>query len=91
MGYKKYAKTQGYMMLKLFNANQKNFSKKLKLFLSTRQLIQQNKSISVKKIISEVKKKGDSALIMYEKKFSNIKFKSQKLKSIKFQKKLTKI
>ncbi len=85
MGNKKYAKTQGYMMLKLFNANQKNFSKKLKLFLSSRQLIQQNKSISVKKIISEVKKKGDPALIMYEKRFSNIKFKSQKLKFSKYE------
>ena len=67
-------------MLKFFNANQKNFSKKLEVFLSSRKFSQQNKSISVKKIISEVKKNGDAALIKYEKKFSNIKIKSKKIK-----------
>ena len=67
-------------MLKFFNANQKNFSKKLEAFLSSRKFSQQNKSISVKKIISEVKKNGDAALIKYEKKFSNIKIKSKKIK-----------
>ena len=70
-------------MLKFFNANQKNFSKKLEVFLSSRKFSQQNKSISVKKIISEVKKNGDAALIKYERKFSNIKIKSKKIKFLK--------
>ena len=74
-------------MLKFFNANQKNFSKKLEVFLSSRKFSQQNKSISVKKIISEVKKNGDAALIKYERKFSNIKIKSKKIKFYLLKKK----
>jgi len=67
-------------MLKLFNANKKNFSKKLELILNLRKLKQQNQSSVIKKILSEVKKKGDKAVIKFEKKFSNIKSKNKQIK-----------
>ena len=67
-------------MLRIFDTNQRNFLKKLEIFLNFRKLQQQNKSINVKKIISDVKKNGDKAVIKYEKKFSNIKSKSLKIK-----------
>ena len=38
MGYKKYAKTQGSLMLKFFNTNKINFLQKLELILSKRKL-----------------------------------------------------
>ena len=71
-------------MLNFFNANQKNYLKKLELILSKRKSKQLNYSSNVKKILLNVKKDGDEALIKYEKKFSKIKFAS---KNIKFSKK----
>ena len=68
------------MMLKLLNANQKNFSKKLEQILNLRKFKQFDQSSSVKKILYEVKKKGDKAVIKYERKFSNIKSKQKKIK-----------
>ena len=70
-------------MLKFFNANKKNFSRKLELILDFRKQKQKNKSFIVKKILLDVKNQGDKALIKYEKKFSNIK---SKQKNIKFSK-----
>ena len=70
-------------MLKFFNANQKNFLKKLDIVLSVRKLQQKNQSSSVKKILYDVRKEGDKAVIKYEKKFSNIKLSP---KNIKFSK-----
>ncbi len=67
-------------MLKFFNANQKNFSKKLELILDVRKQKQKNKSFIVKKILIDVKNQGDKAVIKYEKKFSNIKSKQKKIK-----------
>ena len=67
-------------MLKLLNANQKNFSKKLEQILNLRKFKQLDQSSSVKKILYEVKKKGDKAVIKYERKFSNIKSKQKKIK-----------
>ena len=67
-------------MLKFFNANQLNSIKKLEIILDSRKLKQQNQSISVKKILLNVKKNGDKAVINYEKKFSKIKSKSKKIK-----------
>ena len=67
-------------MLKFFNANQLNSIKKLEIILDSRKLKQQNQSISVKKILLNVKKNGDKAVINYEKKFSKIKSKSKKNK-----------
>ncbi len=80
MGYKKYAKTHGNLMLKFFNTNQKNFPKKLELILSSRKQNQQNRSFVVRKILLDVKTQGDRAVIKYEKKFSNIKKQSKKIK-----------
>ena len=60
-------------MLKFLNTNQKNFSKKLELILNLRKSKQKYKSATVKKILLDVKKKGDKAVIKYEKKFSKIK------------------
>ena len=67
-------------MLKFFNANQKNFSRKLELILNFRKQKQNNKSFIVKKILFDVRNQGDKALIKYEKKFSNIKSKQKKIK-----------
>ena len=67
-------------MLKFFNADQKNFSRKLELILNIRKQKQKNKSFFVKKILLGVKNQGDKALIKYEKKFSNIKSKQKKIK-----------
>ena len=66
-------------MLKFFNFNQKNSLKKLESILNVRKSRQQNQSAIVKKILYNVKKNGDKAVIMYEKKFSNTKNKSKKL------------
>ena len=70
-------------MLKFFNANQKDFKKKLELILNVRNLKQRNQSTSVKKILTDVKRQGDKAVIKYEKKFSRV---SSKGKKIKFSK-----
>ena len=67
-------------MLKFLDANKKNFSKKLESTLNMRKINQKNQSVSVKKIIEEVKKRGDKALIKYEKKFSSLKPKSNRIK-----------
>ena len=67
-------------MLKFFNANQKNFSRKLELILNFRKQKQKNKSFIVKKILFDVRNQGDKALIKYEEKFSNIKSKQKKIK-----------
>ena len=42
MGYKKYAKTQGDLMLKFLNANQKNYLKKLEIILNKRKIKSKN-------------------------------------------------
>ena len=57
----------------------KNSSRDLKIFLSKRNLAQKNKTSNVLKIIKDVKKKGDTAVLYYEKKFSRIKIKSNKI------------
>ena len=70
-------------MLKFLNANQKNFLKKLNIVLNVRKLQQKNQSSKVKKILYDVRKAGDKAVIKYEKKFSKIKLSP---KNIKFSK-----
>ncbi len=67
-------------MLKYFTANKKNSLKKLELILNSRKLQQQNQTGDVRKIIYNVKKKGDKAVIAYERKFSKLKNKSAKIK-----------
>ncbi len=66
-------------MLKVLKLNNKNSLKYLKLFLDKRKSIQKNQTIAVSKIIKNVRKNGDKAVINYEKKFSKIKTKSKKL------------
>ena len=66
-------------MLKFFNANQKRAIEKLELITYSRKLKQKNQSSNVKKILFNVKKLGDKAIINYEKKFSNIKSNPKKI------------
>ena len=66
-------------MLKIFRYNKKNSLNNLEIILNKRKFYQKNKSHIVKKIISNVIKNGDKAVIRYEKKFSPIKTKSTKL------------
>jgi histidinol dehydrogenase len=66
-------------MLKTINLDQKIFIKKLENILNKRKFNQKAKTSSVIKIISNVKKNGDKAVLDYEKKFSKIKTKSTKI------------
>ena len=69
-------------MLKLIKSNQKNFLYKLSFILKKRKFNNFNVDLKVKNIIQDIKKNKDSALIKYEKKYSNIK--NISLKNIKF-------
>ena len=66
-------------MLKVLKFNNKNSSKILKIFLDKRKSIQKNHKLIVSKIINNVRKNGDKAVINYEKKFSKIKGKPNKV------------
>ena len=66
-------------MLKVFKFNNRNSLNYLKLFLDKRKSIQKMQTTAVSKIIKNVKKNGDQAVIKYEKKFSKIQTKSNKL------------
>jgi len=66
-------------MLKNLNYNQKNSNKILKTFLEKRKSIQKSQTSTVKRIIQNVKKNGDKAVLSYEKKFSKIKINSNKI------------
>ena len=56
--------------MKILNHNIKNFEKKLDILLSKRKMKVQSNSVSVIKIIKDVRKNGDKAIIKYEKKFN---------------------
>ena len=66
-------------MLKIFNYNKDGASKMLEVFLNKRKSTQKNVASSVYKIIQDVKRNGDKAVLNYEKKYSNIKTKSNKV------------
>ena len=66
-------------MLKILKFNNKGSSKVLKVFLDKRKSSQKNQTTIVSKIIRNVKKNGDKAVINYEKKFSKVKTKSKKI------------
>ena len=66
-------------MLKILKYGKSNSSSRLEIFLNKRKLVQKNKTIAVKKIIDNVRKKGDEAVISYEKKFSKIKTNSKRV------------
>ncbi len=67
-------------MLKLINANQKRFEKKLKIILDSRKFTQNKNTAIIKNILFNVKRKGDRAVVYYEKKYSKIKNKSRTIK-----------
>ena len=67
----KQTKTQSIIMLNFLDANNSNFLKKLEQTLSKRKYAQNNKLSEINKIISDVQKFGDKALIKYEKIFKN--------------------
>ena len=66
-------------MLKILRLNNQSSLRKLEIFLNKRKLIQKNQTNIVSRIIKNVKKKGDKAVINYEKKFSKIKIKSNEV------------
>jgi len=56
--------------MKILNSNSKNFDKSLDNLLSNRKKKLKANSVSVTKIINDVKKNGDKALLKYERKFN---------------------
>ena len=66
-------------MLKVLNYNKKNSLKTLEVFLNKRKIVQKSQTKVVSAIIEKVKKKGDTAVLNYEKKFSKLKIKSKKI------------
>ena len=66
-------------MLKILNYNNKNSLNLLKKFLQKRKITQSKLALTVKKIIKNVDKNGDKAVINYEKKFSKVRTKSKKI------------
>ena len=56
--------------MKILNSNSKNFDKLLDNLLSKRKNKLKSSSVSVTKIINDVKKNGDKALLKYEKRFN---------------------
>ena len=66
-------------MLKLIKYINQNSLNKLDIILNKRKFTQKNETTTVKKIISNVKKRGDKAVIEYEKQFSKTLSKSNKL------------
>ena len=56
--------------MKILNSKSKNFDKLLDILLSKRKNKLKSSSVSVTKIINDVKKNGDKALLKYEKKFN---------------------
>ena len=66
-------------MLKILKYNKKNSTNVLEIFLNKRKSLQRSQTSVVNKIIQNVKKKGDKAVLNYEKKFSKIKFNSSRV------------
>ena len=66
-------------MLKLLKYKSKNSLKVLKKFLDKRKSFQKSQTSAVCKIINNVKKNGDKAVLRYEKKFSKLNTKSKKI------------
>ena len=77
-------------MLNYLDGNKINFLEKLDIVLDKRKVQESNKISIVKKILKEVKKNKDKALIKYEKRFSklkkisnkDLKFSNQEIKNI---------
>ena len=58
-------------MIRILNSNKKNFSIKLNKLLNKRRIINKSHLKTVQKIINNVRKHKDSALVFYERKFNN--------------------
>ena len=67
-------------MLKVLDISKKKSIKSLEMILKKRKSSQNNNKFKIKRILDYVRKKGDNALIKYEKKFSKIKINSKKIK-----------
>ncbi len=67
-------------MIKILNIEDKNFEKNLDASLTKRKIKIQNTEVSVKKIVHDVKKNGDTSILKYEKKFNKNKFITPKTK-----------
>ena len=57
--------------MKILNSKSENFDKTIDTLLLKRRKKIQSSSVSVKKIVEDVKKNGDKAVLKYEKQFSN--------------------
>ena len=66
-------------MLKILNYNKRSSLKDLKSFLAKRKTFQNDQTHMVSNIIKNVKKNGDKAVLTYERKFSKIKNKNNKI------------
>ena len=66
-------------MLKVLNCNKEGSLKTLEVFLNKRKIVQKGQTKVVSAIIKKVKKRGDTAVLNYEKKFSKLKIKSKKI------------
>ena len=66
-------------MLKILRYNKGNSLRSLEILLERRKFLQKSHTETVNKIIKDVKKKGDKAVLDYEKKFSKIKIRSNKV------------
>ena len=73
--------------MKILDSNKKNFYNQLDKIINKRKIIDKNTLRTVKKIMNNVRKRGDRALIHYERKFNNnikiIPSKKEILKAIK--------
>ena len=56
--------------MKILNSKSENFDKTIDTLLLKRRKKIQSSSVSVKKIVEDVKKNGDKAVLKYEKQFS---------------------
>ena len=66
-------------MINKLNANSKNFQKVLVKKIKDRSIFSDKDYGIAKNIVSDVKKNGDKAVLKYEKKFSKIEKKSNKV------------
>ena len=66
--------------MKILNTKNKLFKKKFDLVLGSKRIQSNNSQKIVKKIISDIKKNGDLALIKYTKKFDKVNFGPSKIK-----------
>ena len=71
-------------MIKILDSKNKNFELALDKILSKRKAKVQSKSVSVVKIIKDVKKNGDKAILKYEKIFNKNNIITPSSKKIRF-------